>query len=126
MDKVIKLVNWTADNIKGEMKDSFSALEVLRSKQGECQSHSQLYTALARSLGIPTRIVTGLVYSENLGFLYHAWAESYVKGWLSVDPTLKQAPSDATHIKLASRREDDQSSVLKMMGKVRIKSLDYR
>ena len=126
MDKVIKLVNWTADNIKGEMKDSFSALEVLRSKQGECQSHSQLYTALARSLGIPTRIVTGLVYSENLGFLYHAWAESYVKGWLSVDPTLKQAPSDATHIKLASRREDDQSSVLKMMGKVRIKALDYR
>ncbi|MFH0960526.1 MAG: transglutaminase domain-containing protein [Pseudomonadota bacterium] len=126
MDKVIRLVNWTADNIKGEMKDSLSALEVLRSKQGECQSHSQLYTALARSLGIPTRVVTGLVYSDNLGFLYHAWAESYVKGWLSVDPTLRQAPSDATHIKLASKGENDQSSVLKMMGKVRIKSLDYR
>ncbi len=126
LEKVIQLVNWTADNVKGEMKDSFSALEVLRSKQGECQSHSQLYTALARSLGIPTRIVTGLVYSDNLGFLYHAWAESYVKGWLSVDPTLRQTPSDATHIKLASRGEDDQSSVLKMMGKVRVKSIDYR
>jgi hypothetical protein len=126
LEKVIQLVNWTADNVKGEMKDSFSALEVLRSKQGECQSHSQLYTALARSLGIPTRIVTGLVYSDNLGFLYHAWAESYVKGWLSVDPTLRQTPSDATHIKLASKGEDDQSSVLKMMGKVRVKSIDYR
>ena len=126
IEKVIRLVGWTADNVKGEMKDAFSALEVLRTKRGECQSHSQLYTALARSLGIPTRIVTGLVYSENLGFLYHAWAESYVKGWLSVDPTLRQAPSDATHIKIASRGDDDQSSVLKMMGKVRIKSLEYR
>lgn len=126
LDKVVKLVNWTADNIKGSMKDSFSALEVLRSKEGECQSHSQLYTALARSIGIPTRIVTGLVYSENLGFLYHSWAESYVRGWLSVDPTLRQVPSDATHIKLASASEDDVSPVLKMMGKVLIQSVEYR
>ncbi|MCX5872574.1 MAG: transglutaminase-like domain-containing protein [Deltaproteobacteria bacterium] len=126
LDKVVKLVNWTADNIKGSMKDSFSALEVLRSKEGECQSHTQLYTALARSIGIPTRIVTGLVYSDNLGFLYHSWAESYVRGWLSVDPTLRQVPSDATHIKLASANEDDASPVLKMMGKVLIQSVEYR
>jgi len=126
LDDVIKLVNWTADNINGTMKDSFSALEVLRSREGECQSHTRLYTAMARSVGIPTRIVTGLVYADNLGFLYHAWAESYVKGWLSVDPTLKQVPSDATHIKLASSGDDDPTSVLKMMGKVQIKSLEYQ
>ncbi len=126
LDDVIKLVNWTADNINGAMKDSFSALEVLRSREGECQSHTRLYTAMARSVGIPTRIVTGLVYADNLGFLYHAWAESYVKGWLSVDPTLRQVPSDATHIKLASSGDDDPTSVLKMMGKVHIKSLEYQ
>ncbi len=126
LENVIKLVNWTADNIKADMKESFSALGVLQSGEGECQSHTKLYTAMARSVGIPTRIVTGLVYADSLGFSYHAWAESYVKGWLSVDPTLRQVPSDATHLKLASSGDNDPTSVLKTMGKIRIKSLEYQ
>lgn len=126
LENVEKLVDWTASNIKGNMKGSFSAVGVLQSGEGECQSHAKLYTAMARSVGIPTRIVTGLVYADNLGFSYHAWAESYVQGWLSVDPTLKQVPSDATHIKLASSGDNDPSSVLKIMGKVHIKSLEYQ
>lgn len=124
--RVVKLVNWTSDNIKKSMRDSFTALEVLQTMEGECQSHTGLYTALARSLKIPTRIVTGLVYSDGLGFLYHAWAESYIDGWLSVDPTLKQVPSDATHIKIV--KNDDNSfsdAVLKMVGKLKIESIEY-
>ena len=35
-----------------------------------------------------------------MGFLYHAWAESYVDGWIAVDPTFNQVGVDATHIKL--------------------------
>lgn len=126
LDRVIKLVNWTSDNIKKSMRDSFSALEVLQTMEGECQSHSGLYTAMARALKIPTRVVTGLVYSEGLGFLYHAWAESYVGGWLSVDPTLKQTPSDATHIRIGSASEDSSSeAILKTVGKLKIESIDY-
>ena len=58
--------------------------------------------ALARALGIPTRVVNGVVYSEDYdGFLYHTWAESFVGGtWLPVDPTFAMAPADATHVKL--------------------------
>ncbi len=126
LDNVIRLVNWTADNIKGDMKESFNSLDALHSGEGECKSHTKLYAAMARAVGIPTRIVTGLVYADNLGFSYHAWAESYVKGWLSVDPTLRQAPSDATHIKLASSGDDDSGAVLKVMGKIRIRSLEYQ
>jgi hypothetical protein len=125
--KVNKLVKWTADNIENKMKDSFTALTVLRSKEGECQSHANLYAALARALEVPTRVVTGLVYTENVGFLYHAWAESYVNGWLAVDPTLKQVPSDATHIKIASADGSDETgSILNMVGHVKLDVLDYR
>ncbi len=128
LEKVTKLVRWTSENIKNEMKDSFTALSVLRSKNGECQSHANLYTALARSSKIPTWVVTGLVYStDNVGFLYHAWAESYVNGWLAVDPTFKQVPADATHIKIAG--EDPAAAsrgVLKMAGKVKIDLVEYR
>ncbi len=127
LEKVHKLVRWTSDNIKKEMKDSFTALEVLRSREGECQSHANLYTAFARSREIPTKVVTGLVYSEKFsGFLYHAWAESHVNGWLAVDPTLKQIPADATHIKIAGGSEDYTDTLFKMVGKIGIEVLEYK
>jgi len=125
--KVTKLVQWTAENIKNSMRSSFTALEVLRSGEGECKAHTALYTALARSLKIPTRHVTGVVYTDKGGFLYHAWAESYVNGWLAVDPTFKQVPADATHIKLASEdSRGEAGSVLKMVGKVKMDVVEYK
>ncbi len=127
LEKVLKLTRWTADNIKSKMTDNFSALSVLHRKEGECQSHASLYTALARSQGIPTRIVTGIVYSNQGGFLYHAWCESYLNGWLAVDPTLKQLPADATHIKISSGDSADNTrSLLKMVGKVKLEVLEYQ
>ncbi|MGB6066359.1 MAG: transglutaminase-like domain-containing protein [Desulfomonilaceae bacterium] len=126
LEKVLKLTRWTAENIKSKMTDNFSALSVLHRKEGECQSHASLYTALARSQGIPTRIVTGIVYSNQGGFLYHAWCESYLNGWVAVDPTLKQIPADATHIKISSGASaDDSRALLKMVGKVKLEVLKY-
>lgn len=125
--KVDKLVRWTAENIENKMQDSFTALAVLRSREGECQSHAGLYTALARSQNIPTRLVTGIVYTDKVGFLYHAWAESYVDGWVAVDPTLNQFPADATHIKIAASVDNGEtSSLLKMIGNVKLEVLEFK
>jgi hypothetical protein len=125
--KVTKLVNWVAANIKNDLRDSLTALSVLRNREGECQAHANLYTALARSLGIPTRVVTGIVYTKHIGFLYHAWAESFIGGWLAVDPTFRQVPADATHIRIASDDSGDISQSLhKMIGKVKMEVLEYR
>jgi len=97
-----KLVAWIQANIQRSPVDVFSALDVLETKKAECQGHAYLYTSFARALGIPTRVVNGLAYSEELqGFLYHSWNESLIGGsWLSVDPTFGQVGVDATHIKL--------------------------
>jgi len=51
-----------------------SAKDVLFTKAGDCHEHTVLFTALARSLGIPTRMVAGLVYYQDR-FYYHAWPE---------------------------------------------------
>jgi len=127
LDKVIKLVRWTAENVENKMERSFTSLDVLRRREGECQSHASLYAALARAQKIPTRMATGLVYTNQGGFLYHAWAESYVNGWLAVDPTLKQIPVDATHIKIAAGTGGDEAdSLLKMVGKLKIEVLEYK
>ncbi|MDQ7781881.1 MAG: transglutaminase-like domain-containing protein [Desulfomonilaceae bacterium] len=127
MKKVSKLVAWMEENIETKMQDSFTALSVLRSREGECQSHAGLYAALARSQRIPTRVVTGLVYTEKVGFLYHAWAESYIDGWIAVDPTLNQVPADATHIKIAVDETGDEAhTLLEMVGKVKMEVIEFK
>jgi len=80
-----------------------------------------------RALGIPTRLAGGLVYMEGMGFLYHAWAESYAEGWISVDPTFNQTGVDATHIKLVEG--DSWSTVLKVgnvVGRLKAKVIRFQ
>ena len=127
LEKVRRLARWVADEVKDEPVDSFSALEVLETKKGECQAHTMLYTALARALGIPTRMAGGIVYMENVGFLYHAWAESDVGGWVSVDPTFNQVGVDATHIKLVEG--PGWASIVpvgRVVGRVKATVIDYK
>ncbi len=126
-EKVERLASWVDREVKDEAVDSFSALEVLRVRKGECQAHAMLYTALARASGIPTRLAGGLVYMEGMGFLYHSWAESWLDGWVAVDPTFNQVGADATHIKLVEG--PDWPSILKLgkvVGRLQATVVDYR
>lgn len=106
-----------------------SALEVLRTKVGDCNEHTALFVALARSIGIPARINAGLVYVHG-AFYYHAWPEVYLdegggRGlWLPVDPTLNQFPADATHLRLARGGLDKQTAILPLIGRLRMRVLD--
>ena len=106
-----------------------SALEVLRTKIGDCNEHTALYVAMARALGIPTRIAVGLVHMRG-AFYYHAWPEVYIaegdgRGlWLPVDPTLNQFPADATHVRLARGGLDQQAAILPMIGRLDMTILD--
>jgi hypothetical protein len=117
------LAGWVAKEIKGTVTDSQSPLETLKSRSGNCQSHARLYAALARAAGIPTRFVSGLVYSQGQGFLYHSWAESYLNGWVAVDPTFGEMPANLTHIKLVEGDSPDEMGLLagvigRVQGKV--------
>jgi transglutaminase-like putative cysteine protease len=102
-----------------------SALEVLRTRVGDCNEHTALFVALARSIGIPARINVGLVWVRG-AFYYHAWPEVYLdegKGqglWLPVDPTFDQFPADATHVRLARGGLDQQAAILPMIGRTQI------
>ena len=83
-----------------------SAIQVLESRSGDCNEHTQLFIALARAAGIPARAAAGLAHVGSK-FYYHAWPEVYIdegadRGlWLPVDPTLNEFPADATHLRLA-------------------------
>jgi transglutaminase-like putative cysteine protease len=106
-----------------------SAREVLRTKVGDCNEHTALYVAMARSIGIPSRIAVGLAYAHG-AFYYHAWPEVYLdegggRGlWLPVDPTFNQFPADATHLRLMRGGLDKQAAILPLIGQMKMDILD--
>jgi hypothetical protein len=127
LEKVERLTRWVAHEIQDEFEEQVSAVEVLQTRRGECQAHTMLYAAMARAVDIPTRVVGGLVYAEETGFLYHAWAESYIDGWVSIDPTFNQVGVDATHIKLVEGPDwPSLTPIGKVVGRVKAKILDYQ
>lgn len=106
-----------------------SALDVLRTKVGDCNEHTALFVAMARSLGLPARVAVGLVFMRD-AFYYHAWAEVFVTDargrglWLPADPTLDQFPADRTHLRLARGGLARQSAILPLVGRLRMRVVD--
>ncbi len=122
--RITLLLAWIKENIKQEPVDVFTALDVFENRKAECQGHAFLYTAFARALGIPTRVVNGIVYSrEYEGFLYHTWSESLLKGrWVAIDPTFWQIPADATHIKfIQGERVSDLLPLVDLIGQLQVR-----
>ncbi|MDZ4401285.1 transglutaminase family protein [Prosthecobacter sp.] len=85
--------------------------EVMATKRGVCQDFAHLMTGICRSLGIPTRYVSGYLYNGPDSHLRgaqasHAWCEIYLpgKGWFGLDPT-NDTLADERHIKIATGRD---------------------
>jgi transglutaminase-like putative cysteine protease len=126
--KAQRIYAWVYENIeKTPVLSLPSALDVLESRQGDCNEHTVLYAALARTEGVPTRIAIGLVWSDELaGFYYHAWPEVFVGRWIPVDPTLGQPVADATHIKLLEGSVGQWPRLVPFLGQVKIDVLEIR
>ncbi|MBI5148564.1 transglutaminase domain-containing protein [Candidatus Pacearchaeota archaeon] len=119
-DAIHEIGNFVYTNLTYD-KDYVDTVEkaswVLENKKGVCDEYSILFIALVRSLGIPAKYVTGIVYSPTTygGFFgNHAWAEVYMPGygWIPFDLTFGQFGwIDSTHIAL-SKSVDSESSVV--------------
>ena len=121
-----KINRWVHDSLKKEITFSVpNAIEVLRTRKGDCNEHTQLYAALARALGIPTRIATGLAY-VNGKFYYHAWPEVYLRDWVAVDPTFGQFPADASHLRFVVGGLARQTELLRLIGNLKINVVEAR
>jgi transglutaminase-like putative cysteine protease len=122
-----RINQWVFDNIDKKITFSLpSAVEVLETREGDCNEHTALYVALARAAGIPSQIAVGLVYHKG-SFYYHAWPEVYVGEWVAMDPTFGQSPADATHVRLLAGGFEEQVKLTQALGKIslKIKSFSY-
>lgn len=100
-----------------------NALDVVKTKKGDCNEHAILFAALTRSVGIPTKVVLGLVFLDDK-FYYHAWNEVFLGKWIAVDPTFGQFPADASHVKFIEGNLDKSSEILRLVGKIKLEILE--
>ncbi|NYZ79612.1 transglutaminase domain-containing protein [Candidatus Micrarchaeota archaeon] len=113
-ERVSKLALWvnrqlTYDlSLAGESKD---AEWILQNRRGVCSEYSTLFVALARSIGIPARIVEGLAYDDAKNeWTGHAWAEAYIGTWVPVDPTWNPPEVgylDAMHLEFSKKFDNE-------------------
>jgi transglutaminase-like putative cysteine protease len=128
-EEIVKaLASWTSDWLRDTVEDGGGAVASFKSRNGNCQTHARLYAALARAAGIPTRFVSGLVYLDGKGFLYHSWDESLLDGrWVAIDPTYDQVPADPTHLKLLEGQlPEDMAPIITIIGRIHIKVLEAK
>ena len=117
------LNQWIFENIEKSITVSVpNAVDVLETRRGDCNEHTVLYVAMARSVGIPSRTAAGLVYA-NERFYYHAWPEVYLNGWVAVDPTFGQFPADAAHIRFSIGGLARQIELVKLVGRLQLEIL---
>ncbi|HET7657505.1 MAG TPA: transglutaminase family protein [Bacillales bacterium] len=97
--------------IPGSTTVETTAEEVLEKMEGVCQDYTHLMLGLCRYRGIPSRYVSGYIYSgENSAIrgdaATHAWVEVAFPeiGWIGFDPTNNMLADDQ-HIKLAVGRD---------------------
>jgi len=87
-----------------------SAVEVAKSRQGDCTEFAVLTAAMCRAIGIPAQVVAGVAYVDDFaglrGFGGHAWTQAYIGDkWIGLDAAFKgsgRGGYDAGHIALAS------------------------
>ena len=118
-----RLTHWVHDSLERRaFAGSAGARAVLAARAGDARGHARLFVALARSGGLPARVASGLVRVDG-AFYHHTWAEAYLGDWVPVDPTLRQFPADAAHLRLQVGGPDRQAELVRLIDSLDIKLL---
>lgn len=81
---------------------------ILKRGKGSCSEYTNLFLALTRKLGIPSRMAVGYIYMPENNFEgSHAWAECYISnyGWMAVDPQYGSMRFPSVAVKLFHGRD---------------------
>lgn len=104
------------------VRGSATAMEVLKSRAGDCTEHAVLVVALMRAAGIPARVVDGIVIASEDGGKgvagYHAWAEIWLGEWIGVDATVGETGTSARYLQFSIDEPGSLGSGGKMMRSI--------
>lgn len=104
--------------IKGITTIETTVEEILEHRSGVCQDFAHVMLEMLRSLGIPSRYVSGYICPNKNGMrgegATHAWIEAWIpgNGWVGYDPTNNVWVTNH-HVKLAVGRNFNDCSPVK-------------
>lgn len=82
-----------------------TAEQALEAGRGVCQDHAHAFIAVARTLSLPARYVSGYLLMNDRAeqVATHAWAEVHLPGlgWVGFDPANNHCP-DARYVRIAT------------------------
>ena len=117
---VCQWVHTEMEYVPGTTGVHTSAVEAWKEKNGVCQDYAHLSLVMLRSLGIPSRYVSGYLHPSRSAVIdrtvegqSHAWIEAWTGGWWGYDPTNDLAISEQ-HVSVGVGR--DYSDVPPLKG----------
>lgn len=87
-------------------------------QQGYCEQFAAAYAAMARSVGLPSRVAVGFTEGDEdanqeglfivKGRNAHAWPEVYIEGsgWVMFEPTPNRGPGDAGYLGIDEEQDE--------------------
>jgi transglutaminase-like putative cysteine protease len=98
---IVEAANWVHNELSyvpGTTGVHSSGLDALREGKGVCQDFAHLTLILLRSMGIPSRYVSGYLHpnarakvGDTIDGQSHAWIQAWTGGWWHYDPTNDKA-----------------------------------
>lgn len=87
IEELVKRIRYDTPSVKNGLTSIRPVDQVIREGKGVCQHYAAVFAAVARSLGIPTRIIYGYAL-EATTLIGHAWVEVKINHdqWWPLDP----------------------------------------
>ena len=120
VDRAHALANAVSEAITykpGQTHHGTTAAEALALGHGVCQDHAHALIAVALSVGIPARYVSGYLFSsagDGMAEASHAWAELWMPdlGWVGFDPANRICTND-NYIRIGSGADADEAAPIR-------------
>ena len=125
--QLIEIIQDRVKYTKRHTGPAWPASRTLRERVGSCRDLAMLMVESCRSVGIPSRFVSGYHFEDPLPkeFELHAWAELYIPGagWRGFDPSGKGL-IDERYLTLVSSSKSNVTAVItgNFRGKTNIKN----
>ena len=127
---IFQLIEIIQDRVKYTKRHTgpaWPASRTLKERVGSCRDLAMLMVEACRSVGIPSRFVSGYHFEDPLQneFDLHAWAELYIPGagWRGFDPSGKGL-IDERYLTLVSSSKSNLTAVItgNFRGKINLKN----
>jgi hypothetical protein len=100
-----------------------TATEIIAKHAGRCRHHACLVATMLRAVGIPAKLISGVMYSQSGKMMWHAWVSALIGGkWVDYDSA--QEGFDAGHLAIVVEDGDaDNAKLAQAMGHFSIRAV---